>query len=347
MTTTDSTTAPPATTCDRAVHDARILIVDDEPVVVKILRRHLRDAGYRNFITTSNPAEAEAMVRRERPDVVLLDYLMPEVDGLQVLSALRDVVEHTPILMLTASTEASTKVAAFELGVTDFLNKPVDPTELAARIRSAVVVKDLTRSREEIVHCLGRAADFRDRETPNHAIRIGRYARIMARHLGFDEPSADELELAAQLHDIGKIGISDEILDKSDALDDDEMEILHSHCAIGKDIIRPQPQGVGSSILEMAARIALTHHERWDGTGYPLGLAGERIPIEGRITAVADEFDALSAKRPNRTAYPREKCFELLEEGRGTKFDPAVLDAFRACLQSIVDVQMQFADLDQ
>src|SRR6185369_12553275 len=275
---------------------------------------------------------------------------------------------HLPVLILTAMDDSDTKARALNLGATDFLAKPVDPTELIPRVRNSLVLKahhdhlqtyasrleqevrartaELEASRQQIIHCLARAAEFRDNETGRHVIRVGRYAGIIARELGFEESAAEMLEQAALLHDVGKIGVPDAILLKPGKLDADEIESMQKHCGFGKRIFEGMTSQesaayrshttVGSKIvqdcraplLDLASRIALTHHEKWDGTGYPLGLAGEDIPLEGRITAVADVFDALSSKRPYKPAFPLEKCLAILEEGRGQHFDPTVLDAF-------------------
>ncbi|MBM83151.1 MAG: hypothetical protein CMJ78_21525 [Planctomycetaceae bacterium] len=205
---------------------------------------------------------------------------------------------------------------------------------------------ELNQSRKEVIRCLARAAEFRDDQTGHHIARVGRYARLIAEQLGYQDEAADTIELAAQLHDVGKIGLPDDVLLKEGKLTPEEFELIQKHPSFGVKIIYRMPdseitqlkrhsklgsemlKATTSPILDVAAQIALTHHERWDGTGYPLGLAGTDIPLEGRITAVADVFDALSTKRPYKVAYPLNKCFEILEEGRGTRFDPDILDAF-------------------
>jgi putative two-component system response regulator len=209
-----------------------------------------------------------------------------------------------------------------------------------------------------------RAAEFRDDDTGRHVCRVGRYARLIGAELGWKGEQLEMLEQAAQLHDIGKIGIPDSILLKPGKLGPEEMEIMQKHSAFGKTITQSLPnnemnllrghaelgskllQSTESPILAMAATIAISHHEKFDGTGYPLGLAGEDIPLPGRITAVADVFDALSSKRPYKPPFPAEKCFDLLREGRGTHFDPKVLDAFLNCRKEIIEVQIRFADID-
>ncbi len=365
---------------------SRILIVDDEELNVRMVRKYLVDAGYTNFVTTSDSTEAIELIRKERPDLVLLDVMMPEVSGIDILHLMHldDRLHHIPVVVLSAATDRDVKHICLELGVSDFLSKPIDPIELLPRVRNTLQNKqyrdqlqdhagelegqvrqrtaELAASREEIVHCLARAAEYRDDDTGHHVIRVGKYVGVIARELNFNESRVEVLELAAQLHDIGKIGIPDAVLHKPCKLDDNERAIINTHCAIGKQIIQPLTPhewnilkshtrlGAGllhvssSPLLMLAARIAQTHHERFDGTGYPLGLKGEDIPIEGRMTAVADVYDALSTKRPYKEAFPREKCFEIMANGRGTHFDPKVLDAFFRRSEEIVRVQMDYMD---
>lgn len=273
---------------------------------------------------------------------------------------------------------------ALAVGVSDFVREPIERRELLLRVRNLLALRkcqeqlesytedmerqvrrrtaELTASRAEIVRCLARAAEFRDDDTGLHVARVGRYAGLIARKLGFPESYVEILELAAQLHDIGKIGIPDEILHKTGSLDPEQYERIKQHCAIGHQIIQPlgarqwdvlrTHTRLGGSLLHVlsspllliASKIAQTHHEHWDGHGYPLGLAGEDIPIEGRITAVADVYDALASARPYKRPFSRQLCFELLESGRGTHFDPKVLDAFFACSEEIIQVQMDYMD---
>ena len=321
-----------------------------------------------------------------RPDVVLLDIQMPGINGLEILAAIRSDEElcRTPVLILTGSSDPETKLIALQAGATDLLPKPVHSEELLARLGNVLKVKayqdrlysyseeleeavrrrtaELESSRLDVIHCLARAAEFRDDDTGQHIVRVGRYARVIAAQLGFSRRDLDILESAAQLHDVGKIGIPDTILLKSGKLTPEEYEMMQKHCGFGNRIVHKVPDGdavmlrrhtdIGarimdassSPILEMARRIALTHHERWDGNGYPLGLSREDIPVEGRITAVADVFDALSSKRPYKPAFPLQKCFAIMAEGRGTQFDPEVLDAFFVRRDDIIQIQIDSAD---
>jgi putative two-component system response regulator len=287
------------------------------------------------------------------------------------------------VLILTANSESDIKLKCLELGATDFLVKPVDPMELAPRVRNALKMKsyqdrlqnhateleqkvcqrtrELEMSRREVIYCLARAAELRDNDTGNHVIRVGRYAGIIAKNLGLADSFVCDIELAAQLHDVGKIAVPDAILLKPGRLEPEEFETIQSHVKFGRQIIRPYAVSEatimrrhvevgsemlrdGSELMRLAASIAQTHHERFDGTGYPIGLAGADIPIEGRITAVADVYDALSSERPYKSALPREKCFQIMSDGRGTHFDPGVLDAFFAASSEIVQIQVEFMD---
>jgi len=365
---------------------ARIMIVDDEPINIKVARKYLQQLGYENFITTTDSGEAVSIVLQETPDVLLLDVRMP-TNGLEILRDLRQNAQsaYLPVIILTATTDAETKLLALDLGATDFLAKPVDPNELAPRVRNALVVRkyqnqlinnaeqlertverrtaELEASRMDVIYCLARAAEFRDDETGQHVLRVGRYASIIAAELGFDPKRSKLIEHAAQLHDVGKIGVPDEVLLSPNRLAPEQFDVMKKHCGYGKKIIQRMPEAdwkqlrqhaeLGaqlmdvptSPILEIACQIALTHHEWFDGSGYPLGLAGEDIPIEGRITAVADVFDALSSKRPYKSAFPLEKCFNIMEGERDTHFDPQVLDAFLSRRKEIVDIQMRHVDV--
>lgn len=363
----------------------RIMIVDDEIANVLVAKKHLERAGYRSFETTTDSSTAVSLICSTKPDVLLLDINMPEINGIQILKEIRSREEfrRLPVLILTANNDADVKLACLELGATDFLVKPVDPMELAPRVRNALQNKDyedqlqnhalvleekvqqrtreLEQSRREVIYCLARAAELRDNDTGNHVIRVGRFAGIIAKHLGLPEWYANDIELAAQLHDVGKIAVPDSILLKPGKLEPEEFDIIQNHVKFGRQIIQPHSLADaqkmrthvvvgsemlrdGSSLMRLAASIAQSHHEKFDGSGYPIGLAGEDIPLEGRITAVADVFDALSSERPYKKAMPRQKCFEILEEGRGTHFDPAVLDAFFSASQEIVRVQVEFLD---
>jgi putative two-component system response regulator len=366
---------------------ARLLVIDDEPINVRLIEETLRHAGYRNVLAHTDSESAWERIDAERPDVVLCDVCMP-VSGMEILRRVvaDPVLVHIPMIMITASDDESLRAEALELGATDLLSKPLRLTELLPRVRNALLLKshvahlqnyseelerqvrrrtaELLASRTELVHCLARIAEYRDNETGRHVIRVGQYSGLLARQLGLNEETVELIEHAAPLHDIGKIGIPDAILLKEGKLTPEEFEIMQRHVALGKGTFEPMTSqeirtfrshtllgevmvNIGSSpLLAMAAQIALTHHERWDGTGYPIGLAGEEIPISGRIVAVADVFDALSNKRPYKPAFPIEKCFAILDNGSGSHFDPQVVEAFKAVRDEILQVRMALADIE-
>lgn len=367
---------------------AKIMVVDDEPLNIKVVCAHLRRAGYKHFAETTNPTEALVVMQRERPDLLLLDIMMPGVSGLEILQHMRSIPQlaDIPVIILTAVDDRNTKAAALNLGATDFLTKPLDTAELQARVRNVLAVKsyqdqlrnharhleeqvqqrtsELELSRLEVIHCLGRAAEYRDNETGRHVVRVGKYAAIIAEELGLDAETVELIRYAAPLHDVGKIAIPDSILLKPGKLTPDEFEMMQKHCGYGKKVFEPMSmedwravaghtsagadvmRALNSPILNMAATIALTHHEKWDGSGYPLGLSGENIPLEGRITAVADVFDGLSSKRPYKPPFPLEKCFAIIKAERGKHFDPNVVDAFFVRKDDIVRIQIADADVE-
>lgn len=364
---------------------SKLMVVDDEPTNVKIVRRLLELEGFSQFVTTTDGRKAMALIRDERPDCVLLDLMMPFVTGLDVLDEMRQdpTTAHIPAIILTAVTDHKVRCEALKRGATDFLNKPVDPAELAPRVVNVLTVKayqdqllrynqnlesavrertrQLEQAYREIGLVLARAAEYRDNDTGLHVVRVGRYARLIGEELGIVGDEADLLERAAQLHDVGKIGIPDAILLKPGRLTDEEFDLMKRHCSFGDRILQPYSDDENSSngeghedfrnitngatpLLVLAHRIAMSHHEHWDGTGYPTGLKGESIPLEGRITAVADVFDALSSKRCYKDSFPIDECFETMAEKRGNHFDPQVLDAFLSRRDDVIDVLMRFAD---
>ena len=371
---------------DPAIREAKIMIIDDEELVIRVVKRFLATDGYKNFITLSNPRDAFSIIQKEQPDVVLLDIMMPHVTGLDLLKMRQHAPEfqHIPFIILSATSESQVKRDALRLGASDFLAKPVDSSDLTVRIRNSLVVKrqhdilanhahelerqvklrtqQIEKSREQIIHCLARAAEYRDNETGAHVIRVGKYAGVIAQELGFSDEYCRQVELAAQLHDVGKIGIPDSVLLNPGRLSSEEFDVMKTHCCLGVEIMEPLAEGDGavvrrhaevggfimsgvdSPMLELAALIARTHHEKWDGTGYPNGLQGELIPIEGRITCVADVYDALCSERPYKKAFSVEKCLEILLSERGTRFDPIVLDAFFRRLGDIEKIRKAYND---
>ncbi len=326
-----------------------IVAVDDEDANVLLLRRVLERAGYTSLTTTTDPTTVLSLVEEHRPRLVLLDLHMPRMDGFELMERLGE-LEGEPdgvaMLVLTADITDQAKRRALELGARDFLTKPIDHVELALRVRNLLQVQHLqdrllaqnanleeqvaARTRElevarlEVLDRLALAGEYRDDDTQQHAWRIGRSSALMAAELGLGREQAELIGRAAPLHDIGKLGVSDAILRKPGPLSEEDFECVKRHAAIGAEILA----GSSSALLQMAQVIAHSHHERWDGAGYPNGLAGEEIPLPGRIAAVADVFDALTHERPYKRAWEVDEAVAEIREGSGSQFDPAVVEVF-------------------
>jgi putative two-component system response regulator len=368
------------------IKSSKIMIIDDEPLLVRVVRRFLQSAGYREFIEVTDSREAILRINADLPDLVLLDVVMPHVSGVDILRARQSLssVQFTPFIILTANNDSETKCRALELGATEILSKPVDRSDLVLRVQNALLVKahqdhlqnyakelsrevelrtaELVRSREQIIHCLAKAAEFRDNDTGKHVVRVGKYSSVIADELGFDTTFCRRIELAAQLHDVGKIGVPDSILLNPGQLSPEAFVKMQQHCNLGCSIIEPlaryelemlkrksaggraSRQDQQSSLLILAANIAKTHHENWDGTGYPNGLSGNRIPIEGRITAVADVYDALSSSRRYKQAFSLERSLKIMHEEIGKRFDPRVMAAFFHRIKDIERIRVEFSD---
>jgi putative two-component system response regulator len=323
----------------------------------------LTSFGY-DVLTASNGEEALEMVHDIPPDVILLDIMMPKMDGFEVAKQLKreEETKIIPIVMVTALNGVEDRVKALEAGADDFLNKPVDKTELRARVQSLVKVKAYNdhmqnyqkeleaevakrtiqlrqalkklkeASLESIFH-LCRAAEYKDENTGDHIKRMSHYACAVARKMGLNKQTVEDLLYTAPMHDAGKIGIPDHILLKPSKLNNKEWETMKQHTLVGAQILA----GSGAKFIKLAEIIALTHHEKWDGSGYPKGLKGSKIPLIGRIAAIADVFDALTSKRPYRMKpFSLEEAFNYIKEGRGRHFDPKVVDAFFATKDEIV-----------
>jgi putative two-component system response regulator len=337
------------------IHGARILMVDDEESNLELLRRILEPAGYTNLTDTADPFQVLRLCREEDPDLVLLDIAMPGKDGFQVLTEIREHMEdeeYFPVLVLTSDHSPETKRRSLSAGAQDFLTKPLSPAEVRLRVRNLLVtrylhlaLRDHNRSLEDrvrertaeleeahaqILARLARAAEYRDDETGEHTRRVGRLSAAIAEELGMDPEDVSLLKRVAPLHDVGKIGIPDEILLHPGPLTEEQKEIMRSHTEIGGDLMG----GSGIPLLNMAEQIARTHHERWNGTGYPDGLSGEEIPIAGRIVAVADSYDAVTHRRPYKPAWTAEDAWWEIARKAGNDFDPGVIDAFTRVLQS-------------
>ncbi len=354
--------AAPITT--QELRAARILIVDDEPVNVMLLEKMLASNDYHNVTSTTDSRRALPLYAAQGFDLVLLDLQMPHMDGFQVLEKIRQLEagSYPPVLVLTANEDRDIRLRALEAGARDFLNKPFDHVELLNRIRNNIEirllqqavrdenrllemkVRERTRAiqetQQEIIRRLGRAAEFRDNETGLHIQRMSQMSRLIALAAGLSEQEADLILQAAPMHDIGKIGIPDQVLLKPGKLDAQEWEIMKTHTTIGAKMLAGHP----SPLLRTAHDIALAHHERWDGSGYPHGLAGEAIPIQARIVAIADVFDALTSQRPYKQAWPTEEAIAEIQRASASHFDPRLVEAFLGVLPEILQVRDEFAE---
>lgn len=337
-----------------------ILIVDDEPVNLSLLRQVL-GSDY-NLFFARNGLEAISRAERCNPDLILLDVMMPEMDGIEACKRLKANPRLTsvPVILVTALSNEENEEKGFAVGAVDYISKPFSPVLVRARVKTQLALYDRRKELENLVQertqelelsqlaavrMLGRAAEYKDNETGKHVIRMSQYSRILARTIGWDKTAADLLMHAAPMHDIGKIGIPDSILRKPGALDAGEWEVMRKHPEIGAQIIASQIDLVAESkLLKMAKSIALSHHEKWDGSGYPQGLKGEVIPVEGRIVAIADVFDALTSKRPYKDAWSVEKAIELLVDQSGKHFEPELVEAFMSSIDQVIPIKEQWQD---
>jgi len=346
------------------VLEANILIIDDELANVKLLERILQIKGYLNIQSTTDPCKVESLCDSTEFDVFLLDIRMPKIDGFEVMARLKKRFkdDYIPVLVLTAQTDQETHLKALESGAKDFITKPFDRLEVLNRINNLLEVrllhkqakqqnqileekvkqrtKELYHTRQQVIQKLGLAAEYRDNETGNHIIRMSKYAYLLALAHGLSEAQAELILNAAPMHDIGKIGIPDNILLKPGKLDANEWKIMQSHVTIGGTILSDKD----SELMTTAQQIALHHHEKWDGSGYPKGLEGEAISIAGRICAVADVFDALLSRRPYKEPWPIEKAIELIETEAGKHFDPKIAPLMRQILPEIQTIMLEYSD---
>jgi putative two-component system response regulator len=320
-----------------------ILAVDDEASNLQLLRQILQDE-YR-LLFAKDGARALELARQEAPELVLLDVMMPGMTGYEVCQQLKadPATADIPVIFVTALSDACDEVVGFEAGAVDYITKPVSPPIVRARVRthlSLVRIDELKRTRLEIVQRLGLAAEYKDNETGLHVIRMSHYARILGLATGMSEAEADDLLHAAPMHDVGKIGIPDRILRKPGPLDADEWKIMQSHATIGGDIIGQHASGM----LAVAHHVAMTHHEKWDGSGYPNGLSGTQIPLVGRIVAIADVFDALTSARPYKAEWPVEKALQYLDQQRGHHFDPDLVELFMTQMPAVLAIKQRWAE---
>lgn len=333
------------------VHQPRILVVDDDPTNLHYLKRLLDIGGYDDIRTAMSGKEALLEGAAYDPDLILLDLQMPEMDGYEVLKVIRPLRTsgaYLPILVFTADATNTARKTALELGASDFLTKPGDATEILLRVKNFLTMRfwskelnnrnidledrvrertlELERSHMEIVHRLAKAGEYRDDDTGQHTRRVGELSARIAAALGLPQHTVKLIQMAALLHDLGKIGVPDAILLKPGRLTQEEFSTMQLHCLAGASILAEST----TPLLQMAERIAACHHERFDGTGYPRGLSGDEIPIEARIVAVADVFDALTHERPYKKAWDQELAKAEIFSQSGRQFDPQVVDAFMA-----------------
>jgi len=341
------------------------MVVDDQSTGRAILEQVVRSLDDRVSVEGfGRPVDAVVWATRHIADLVLVDYMMPEMNGIELAKRLRALpgYEHVPIMMVTAHDDRKVRYDALDAGVTDFLIKPVDARECMARCRNLLtlrrqqlaledkrrllegMVEEATREvrdrEKETLMRLARAGEFRDEETGYHLVRMARYSRLIADTIGLEREEAETIELAAPLHDIGKIGIPDQILLKKDRLDGVEWDTMRSHPLIGHEILK----GSASKYVRMGSLIALGHHEKYDGSGYPNGLVSDHIALCARIVAVADVYDALTSARPYKKAWPVEEAFDFLHQQRGRHFDPHLVDAFAGVKETVERIQAELRD---
>ncbi|NOI24457.1 HD-GYP domain-containing protein [Vibrio mediterranei] len=333
-----------------------VLVVDDTPENLDVLNGILT-GSYKVKVAISGRIALKIAQKVPRPDIVLLDVMMPEMDGYQVCEQLKanPLTSDIPVIFVTAKGEVSDETKGFELGAVDYIIKPVSPPIVRARVATHLslhhqkrqleklvqkrtqIIKDTQR---EIISCLGRAAEFKDNETGMHVVRMSHYSRMLATHIGADPKWVELLFEAAPMHDIGKIGIADDVLLKPEKLDEHEWKEMQRHVEYGVAILGPYR----SPLLDLAKEIAQCHHEKWDGSGYPSGLSGENIPLSARIVAIADVFDALTSERPYKQAWKTEDAFEYLRQESGSHFQPDLVAAFVGMEPEIEQIKRTFAD---
>ena len=353
--------------------NAVILVVDDQRQNIELMEAYLLPCGH-TIVTAMNGAEALVKLKRNPIDLILLDVMMPIMDGFEVIRKVRDNENwrQIPIILLTALRSKEHRIKGIEAGCDDFITKPVDKHELLARIRSLLKVKaynelihtyqkeleiEVTKRTKELSLAIGKikeasletiyrlsvAAEYKDEDTGSHIRRMSLYSAAIARSMGLSEHTIELILYAAPMHDVGKIGIPDRILLKPGKLDAIEWDVMKQHTIIGAKILA----GSDAEFISMGEIIALSHQEKWDGSGYPEGLKGVEIPLVGRITAVADVFDALTSKRPYKEPFSVEKSFAIIQEGSGSHFDSEVVDAFFAIQEEILAIKKQYTDCNQ
>ncbi len=340
-----------------------ILVVDDVPENIDVLRGILKEEYKITFALNGEKALSIAGDSNP-PDLILLDIMMPEMDGYEVCRQLKTnpATQKIPVIFVTAKGEVKDESKGFEVGCVDYITKPVSPSIVKARVKTQLALYDQNRILEEkvmqrtaqlreafskiksasldTIHRLSKAAEYKDEDTGAHILRMSNYSAAVARKMELDAATVESILYAAPMHDIGKIGTPDRILLKPGKLDKDEWEIMKQHAANGARIL----EGSDAEFINLGEVIALTHHEKWDGNGYPKGIKEKEIPLAGRIAAIADVFDALTTKRPYKDPFPLEKAYGIIKESRGSHFDPDVVDAFFAVEGEILEIKERYKD---
>ncbi len=341
---------------EKAESQPTVLVVDDVPENIDVLAGILRPE-YKVKVSLNGEKALNLARTSPAPDLILLDIMMPGIDGYEVCRQLKAdlTTRRIPVIFVTAKGEVRDEALGFAVGGVDYITKPVSPPIVQARVRTHLALYDQTRAlsglvrqrtdelndtRLQVIRRLGRAAEFKDNETGLHVIRMSHYSRLLGLVVGMGQDEADVLFNAAPMHDIGKIGIPDRILQKPGKLDAEEWQIMKQHAEIGARIIGQHD----SILLETARIIALSHHEKWNGRGYPAGLEGEKIPLVGRIVAIADVFDALTSVRPYKRAWPVDEAIELLKKEAGEHFDPALIPKFLEILPEVIEIKDRYAE---
>jgi len=320
-----------------------VLIVDDEPTNLRVLNQILNDTY--KLIFAKSGQEALRLIEKERPDLILLDVMMPGLTGYEVCEYLKKKTQFKsiPIIFVTALSDPDDEAKGLNLGAVDYISKPISPAVVKARVRthlSLVDAEELRRTRLQVIQRLGRASEYKDNETGMHVMRMSHYARIIALEYGFSAAEADNLFNAAPMHDIGKIGIPDSIMLKPGKLTHEEFAIMKTHPEIGAEILGDSD----SDLIELAKLVSMTHHEKFDGSGYPKQLKGYDIPIEGRIVALADVFDALTSVRPYKDAWSIDAAMAFIHSEKGKHFDPKLVDIFEKQIEQIIDIRARWKD---